>query len=288
MNIYHNADISSYSYIKIGGIVKNLIIAENEKDLINAYIYDNNALVFGNTSKTLFAFDYLDKTVILDKNNYIIDLKQSVLIGSGTPLAKIGWYFEEKNLDGFSKIRTIPGLLGGSLTQNASCFLQCISEYIETITIIKEHKVITLKKEDVWFSYRNSYFKKNKCVILHCTFKKVYKNKKNLRDEYLKTLLMRDRQPKKEINLGSIFQNKNGYSVSKILDSLSLRGFHKTNNVEISKKHANFLNIKKECKYEEILLLINTLFIVLYKRTKIIFPMEIIIIRGGGNDERTR
>ena len=280
MNIYHDLDIKKYSYIHVGGIVKNAIFAYNEKELIGAYSL-KNVLVVGNTSKILFAFDYFNKTIVFDRNKYIIELNNRIVIGSGTPLAYIGKYFQDKGYASFSKIRTIPGRLGGSICQNASCFNQCISDNLYSVTFIENGKVMTKLKKELWFSYRNSYFKVHNCLILHCTFLKIEKEKELLKNEYINALEKRKLQPENEVNLGSIFKNKAKYQVAKILDSLNLKGYKLTKGVSLSKTHPNFLDIKKECTYQEILLLINTLYIVLYKVVGVIFPLEIIIIKGG-------
>ncbi len=280
MKIFNNKSIKEYSYIKVGGIVKKIIFAYNEKELLNAYYKYPNCLIFGNTSKTLFAFDYLDREIIFDRNKYIIDLKDKVLIGSGTPLNQIGNYFFQHNLSGFSQIMTIPGLLGGSICQNASCLKQNISDNLIDVTFYEDNMIKTLKKEELIFSYRSSYFKFHKTLILHASFKKIFKEKQYLRQEYEESLIKRKTQPLNEINLGSIFKNKKNFQVAKILDELNLKGFSLSKDVSISQKHPNFLNIKKDCSYKQILLLINTIFVILYKQKGIIFPLEIIIIKG--------
>ncbi len=277
MKIYENYSIANFSYIHVGGLVKNIIIVENELEMINALKKYKKAYIFGNTSKTLFAFEHLEKNIILDRNDYILDLKNKIQVGSGTLLSKVGNYFLKNNYKGFSYIYTIPGRVGGSLVQNASYLNQAISSYLISVTFLEDNKIKTLKKESLLFSYRSSYFKFHKCVILHCEFKKELGIKTILKKEYEEALQKRSLQPK-ELSLGSIFKNKNNYFVGKILDDY--KGFYLSKSVKVSNIHANFLNIKKDCFYNDILLLINTLFIVLYKRTKKIFPLEIIILKG--------
>ncbi len=279
MKIYENHLISPFSFIHIGGKVKKIIFAFNEKELIASY--KDDLLVVGNTSKILFAFNNYQNTIIFDRNSYILEKRDSFIVGSGTSLAKIGRFFEQSGYKGFSYIRTIPGQIGGSIVQNASFLNQAISDNLISVTFLENGKVITKKKEELNFAYRFSYFKFHKACILHCEIKKIKEDKEVLKREYEEALAKRNTQPKHEISLGSIFKNKSKYKVSKVLNSCLESEFSLTKNVSLSKYHYNFLNIKKDCTYKEILLLINTLFIVLYKKVGIIFPLEIIIIKGG-------
>ena len=61
MIIEKDFDISQVSYIKVGGIVKKYIEVDNVSDLYNV---TEDFIPISNTSKILFAFDYLDKTIL--------------------------------------------------------------------------------------------------------------------------------------------------------------------------------------------------------------------------------
>lgn len=279
MHIYYNSSIKDFSYIKIGGIVKQIIIASTEEELIKGYLLSKPNVVVGNTSKILFAFDYLDKSIIIDHNAYIKEINNQIVVGSGTLLSKIGLYYQEKGYKGFEYIRTIPGRLGGSIVQNASFNKESIADNIISVTFLENNKIITKNKEELMFSYRNSYFKTHDGLILHACLKKEKQDKKINQEKFLDALSLRANQPKNITTLGSIFLNVGKDKVGFILNDL--KGFSLTKGVSLSKKHANFLEIKKECAFQEILLLISTLYIVLYKRVRRFFPLEIILIKGG-------
>lgn len=280
MKYYKNIAINKFSYVNVGGIVKKLYIASTTEDIINVSTFEKKVRIIGQGSKILFAFHYDDSTYIIDRNDYIKEENDYVEIGSGTPLNKIGIYFENNDLDGFSKLRSIPGRLGGSIVQNASCYNQCISDYLIDVKVVLNNKVITKNKEDLAFSYRNSIFKIIPYIILSARFKKVNKSKLLLSEETNKILLFRkEKQPIDKLTFGSTFVNFDGYIVSKILDDLHLKGFHLNSGVKVSEKHANFLEIEKDCSYEQIMLLLHSLTSVLYKRMGVFFPLEIVIFR---------
>ena len=288
MKYYHNVSIKKYSYIKVGGKVSSLFLCENEKDLLKAYKKD--VRIVGGGSKILFAFEEDKGKYILDRNEYILDAGNRLIIGSGTPLAKIGNYFEKNGWKGFSKIRTIPGRLGGSLVQNASCYGEQISDYLLSILCYDGEKIFRLYKAEGDFSYRNSYFKNHSVVILHAEFRKEKEEISVLKKNYREAKKNREfTQPTEKKTLGSTFCNYHGFSAGKILDSLNLKGFSIQNGARVSTKHANFIEIEKDCFYPAISLLIRHLRIVLYKKTGINFPLEIVIFgrkEDGGKSSK--
>ncbi len=279
MKILSDVLSKNYSYIKVGGVIKKLIIIENDDDIKKLNISDFK--VIGNGSKILFDFDYTEDTYLLDRNSYIREFEDSVLIGGGTTLNDIGKYFSNNNLASFSKIRTIPGRLGGTICQNASCFDECITDNLIDVTFYSQGKILNLKKEELLFSYRSSFFQQsNNVFILNARFKKIKKDKNILENETRDVINKRKlNQPVDKLTLGSTFKNINPFYAGKILDELNYKGFCLTKGCEVSKKHCNFIEIKKDCSSYEISLLINTLKGVLYKKTGIKFPLEIIIFR---------
>lgn len=280
MNVFKNVNISPYSYIKVGGVVDKLYIVKNEENFIQVLNYENNVKLIGQASKILFAFDYDYSSYILDRNDYIKEEKDRIIIGSGTPLNKIGDYFEKRGYEGFSFIRTIPGRLGGSLVQNASCFNECVSDKLIRVKVYFNHRITYKNKEDLAFSYRNSIFKIVPFVILSAEFKKDKKSIKTLKENTKKALYYRKQNtPFDKLNLGSTFINVEDKIVSKLLDELSFKGFYLSEGVKVSRKHANFLEIEKDCSYEQIILLLRYLSSVLYKRVGVFFPLEIIIFK---------
>ena len=280
MEYLKNKSIKDFSYIKVGGMVDEIFIAKNEKEIIEVIDNKSRIRIVGGGSKILFSFKQDHSSYLIDRNDFIFEKKDSLLIGGGTPLSKVGKYFENHSLKGFSALSTIPGRIGGSIVQNASCYNQCISDKLLSVTVYFNHKIIKKKKEELMFSYRNSIFKYIPYVILHAEFKKEVGNKDDIKNTTLKILEYRkNNQPINTLTLGSTFKNINGFKVGQILDELNLKGFSLSNQVNVSKIHANFLEIKKDCSYEQIMLLIHSLSGVLYKKKGIIFPLEIIIFR---------
>ncbi len=280
MDLFKSYPISKISYVKVGGIVNKLYIVKNEEELKLVLAFEKNVRIIGQSSKILFAFYYDSSTYILDRNDYIYETNDYIEIGGGTHLNKIGSYFENKGYDGFSKIRTIPGRLGGSIVQNASCYNQSISDNIIEVKVIYNNKTMYKCKQDLAFSYRSSIFKFVPYVILSARFKKIKKDPNILKKETNETILSRMKtQPVDVLTFGSTFINFNGYVVSKVLDQLSLKGFSCSDKVCVSKKHSNFLEIKKDCSYEQIILLLHSLSGVLYKRMGVFFPLEIVVFK---------
>ena len=86
MIIRENFDISDISYIKVGGIVKKLYEIDKISEL---FLLENNFICIGNTSKILFAFNYLNKNIVKFKMNKIVYFNDSYFIYSGATLSQI-------------------------------------------------------------------------------------------------------------------------------------------------------------------------------------------------------
>lgn len=271
MNIYKNCNLKKYSYIKQEMNIFNVVEVFNEKELISAYLSNEN-VVIGNCSKSLFIDEEMHKMVIVDKNEYIKEDDKTITLGSGCKLFKIGKYFENKGLDGFSKIRTIPGTIGGSLYNNASCFNQSISDYLISVKVYVDHKIVNLKKEELKFSYRDSLFKNNKLLILNAKFKKVSKNKNTLIQEYQESINLRKKyQSFNYLSFGSTFINHKYYKAKELLKNYEYEDEH----IKVDKKNPNFILIKNGFSYFDILKQIHMQKRYVYLKYKILLRPEI-------------
>lgn len=277
IEIYKNYDISNLSIIKVGGIVKRFIRTDEVNSLVKYYSKD--VLVIGNTSKILFAFDYFNHDVLKFTNNKAYIFKDKIICYSGITLAELYSLSLEHEFDGFSSLSTIPGQLGGSVVNNASFLKQSISDLIEYVIVLTpESKFEKKLKDELLFSYRNSYFKKVKCFILLVCFKRVFKSRVNLENEKEKaTKYRKENQPTGILTLGSTFKNNDHIPVGKILDFYSAKSYSEKG-VKVSIKHANFLQVEPHTSYVNILRLIERLCILLYNKTGFNFDLEIIIV----------
>lgn len=124
--IKNNFDIKKISYIHVGGVVKQYIEFDDYHVLKNI----DKFISLGNTSKILFCFDYSPNVFTKYVKKKIYFFKDKFFVYSGISLLKLNEILMKKNITGFEKLSTIPGLLGGSIVNNASFLDQCISDLL--------------------------------------------------------------------------------------------------------------------------------------------------------------
>ena len=64
LKILKDVLMKDYSYVKVGGKVKELIFPENSEELIEVLKEKEEYIIIGNGSNILISDDYLDKTFI--------------------------------------------------------------------------------------------------------------------------------------------------------------------------------------------------------------------------------
>ena len=280
MIIRENFDISDISYIKVGGIVKKLYEIDKISEL---FLLDNNFICIGNTSKILFAFNYLNKNIVKFKMNKIVYFNDSYFIYSGATLSQIYNFLLEKNISGFEYIATIPGMLGGSIVNNASFLSQSISDNLIKILVFDKNNFRWINKIDCKFAYRKSCLNKEDFIIVGAMFKIVKKDKKELikSRKYADTYRLYHQNEYKN-TLGSTFKNQDRLVIGKLLDELGFKGFRYSNNVKISQNHANFILVNNKTHYLEIYTFIDLLKWLLYYYLKKNISLEINVITEDG------
>lgn len=282
ISLKNNFDISDISFIKVGGIVKEYIESDNLYEILK-YLKNKNFIAISNTSKILFAFDYLDKSIVKFKKNDFINFKDTFFAYSGISLNKLYQYSLKYHFSGFEKIATIPGLLGGSLVNNASFLKQEISQHLKRVLLYYNNKLVFFNKNELDFSYRHSSLNKENLLIVGAEFYKIHKDRLDLIREYNEALKYRkDKQNHFKNTLGSTFKNQNNLIIGKVIDELGLKGYKISQNVYVSNKHGNFIIIKEKTIYKEIIDLITFLKDVLYNYLGVEIYLEINIISWNG------
>ena len=171
MIIKRNFDLSNISYINVGGKTKEYIEIENVIELLKL---PSEFIAIGNTSKILFAFDYIDKAIVKFNVSKIIYFKNSYFVYSGAKNSIVYAELKNKGISGFEYISTIPGLVGGSIVNNASFLVQSISDNLIKVLVYEDGKFKWLSKSDCNFKYRKTSLNKENFLIVGAMFKKVY------------------------------------------------------------------------------------------------------------------
>lgn len=253
-------NIKNLSSIKISGFAKGIFYPKNEKELIEVYSFlkENNLkfIILGNGTNTLFSNKINNYYIISMKKlqKFVKKRKNSYIFSSSCNLSYIFQYCLKNDLSGFEKLATVPGLLGGAVKMNASCFGQCISDNLVSIKVLKDEKIKTLKKKQIKFEYRKTNL--DDCVILSATFFLGKKDKQELLRDYGFICSLRKEKQPKGISLGSTFKNPPFLSAGYLIEQCGLKGLRQ-NDAFISEKHANFIINKENASFDDVFYLIS-------------------------------
>ncbi len=241
------ASLKDYSTIKIGGKARWMVFPKDfiEVQQILKIVKNNNLKFFilGNGSNTLFDDDGFDGVIISLKKLNKIEFKDNYVdVDAGINLFALGQKLKMQGLSGLEFCYGIPASLGGFVYMNGGCFGHEIGELVEEVLVLKDDKLLVLKKENLKFSYRKSNLQD--CVILKVKMK-LKPEQSEIVEENMNFFFnkKKETQPCDLPSLGSVFKAVYGEKtiyVSKMIDTLGLKGV-KIGEAEISKKHAGFI-----------------------------------------------
>ena len=277
--IDHNFfNIKDVSYIKVGGFVKGYLETSDINKVKEIILKEKKIRFIGNTTNTLFSFDYSDTFFVkyLGKNIEIED--DFIVCECGVSLSFLASFSLKYNISSFYQFSLIPGLLSGAIVTNASSYGKAISHdllFIEVMTLEGKFKII--KKEEIIFSYHDSSLKEENFFIYKAYFKKRTSRYdiKPLKSYYeTKKLTTQDYAFK---SLGSTFQNINFFPIGKMIQK---EWKNKINlyQCKFSSIHGNFLLVSSSLPYENILKLIESTSLLLYNKLGFDLQKEIEII----------
>ena len=246
-----NFKISSRSWLKAGGVIKNFITPKNQEDCIKVikYFIDHKIdfYILGNISNTIIR-DGIIHTPIINLNELSkiheekIENGYKLKVSAGTSLPKFAKYMTKNGVTGCEGLVGIPGKVGGGVVMNCSSYGSCISDYLLSLDYLDDFgNKINIKKDECKFSFRNSLFLKKKYLILDINFffpKENYIGKEKTDIKMKKIIDHRiNFQEKLLPNLGSLFATKDLYKnlKKKILCFFFIYCLHKITSIIIYK-----------------------------------------------------
>ena len=249
IKFYEDFYLTNYNTLKIKAIAKLFYIPDNYGEMISLFKrYKNNTpIVLGNGSNILFSSIKIENPIIYTGNiKRTAFLNTNLEAETGIKTQMLSKLALEKGLSGFEFLIGIPASLGGAIYMNAGAKGQTISDKLVSCKVYdyENNKILTLKKEEMNFSYRHSILKEKPYILLSAKFKLEKKPKeeiKALMDENL--IFRKSRQPNLSLpNAGSVFKNPPNceFSAGALIDKCELRGF-KLNNCEVYSNHCNFI-----------------------------------------------
>lgn len=257
MKLLNNVDMSSYTSFKTGGKVSRLILVDTEEELIDVVGKQEDFLVLGNGSNTLFAAEEYDGLVIKlgDGFDYVeVDSSGLVKAGGATLISKVSKTAASKGLTGLEFAAGIPGSVGGAVFMNAGAYEGEIKNVLKEVKLLtKEGEVKTVKCEDLELSYRHSKIMETGDIVLEAIFT-LETGDINIINATMKDFAERrsSKQPLEYPSAGSFFKRPKGNFAGKLIEDAGLAGLT-VGGAQVSEKHCGFIINKGNATPEDIL-----------------------------------
>jgi UDP-N-acetylmuramate dehydrogenase len=134
--------------------------------------------------------------------------------------------------------------LGGAVVMNAGASGEEIKDVLVKVRYMDlvDLKVKEIKKEDMGFTYRNSFFQQNTDKVVLKVWMQLKEGKHEEILQKMETIKEQRwaKQPKELPNAGSVFKRPPGFYVGALMDELQLKGYT-VGGAKISEKHGGFI-----------------------------------------------
>lgn len=264
IEMYENVSLKKYNTYRLDVRCDYLVFPKDIDEVVKliSFLKENNYkyLVLGNGSNVIFKNNRYNGVVIklskLDKIEFDGD---KVVVEAGVSLSKLANMAINNSLSGLEFSVSIPGEIGASVSMNAGAYNESFSDvFVSAKVLTPKLEIIELTNEDMDFSYRNSFIKKNKdYIVLEVGLKLKPGNKEEMYDLIEKRFEKRKAtQPLEYPSAGSVFRNPEGMYAGKLIEDVNLKGYS-IGGAMISDMHANFIVNKDNATGEDIINLIN-------------------------------
>jgi UDP-N-acetylmuramate dehydrogenase len=261
--------MSKHTNFRIGGSAKWFVevrtVDELKQVLKIAVDQKISYFIFGGGSNILVNDKPFDGIAIKIAMRNIAINKNLVRVEAGALSSSVARETAKAGLSGLTWAISLPGTIGGAVRGNAGCFGGETKEHLVEVELLSDGKVITIKKDDLHFSYRDSVIKHNNDIVLSAIFELEQGDSKKLLAELDEKLSARKiSQPLDAGSAGCMFKNyeiksddelqrikqildispemnlTRRISAGWLIDQLDLKGTQ-IGGAKVSEKHGNFL-----------------------------------------------
>ncbi len=296
IKFYNDFQLTNYNTLKIKSIAKSFYIPDNDGELITLLKKFKNAnpIIIGNGSNILFSSKGVEEPII-----YTGKIKSYTIIGNtleaqtGIKVQTLSKLALDKKLSGFEFLIGIPASLGGACYMNAGAHNYSISDNFISAKVydIEKNKILTLKKEDMEFSYRHSILKEKPYILLSAKFELKKSSQEKIKSKMDENIIFRkSRQPNLSIpNAGSVFKNPENCELSAgaLIDKCGLRGFQ-IGDVQVWENHCNFLINKGKATSNDYIDVIFEIYTKVKEKFNVELTPEIIYIGKMSKSEKEK
>ena len=285
MKIQENVPLKKYTTFRIGGPARYFFTANSRLALLEAVQWAIKRrlplFILGKGSNLLVSDRGYRGLVINAKCQGISFKKNKIYAEAGASLGQLASFSLENGLSGAEWVAGIPGTVGGAIFGNAGAFGKSMKDITESVEVldIKRNIIKKIKNKGCHFGYRQSFFKKNRhLIILSCELKLKKGDRHDIKKEMKGYLDYRATHHPKNPSAGSIFTNPKGYSARELIDICGLKG-KKIGGAQISNIHSNFIINSGGARAQDVWALIQLVKKTVNKKFKIKLGEEIIFLK---------
>ena len=239
--------LAAHTTYRIGGPADWYVEAESGIEAIVAGCRERGVprTMLGNGSNLLVSDDGVEGLVVRVSDNTISVADSVVRAGAGARMVKVAQAAEAAGLTGFEWALGIPGMVGGSLHNNAGCFG---SDMASTVTLAHgvgaDGRAATWDRAQCAFSYRSSALRDGGLVggvVTSVEFELAPGDPAAIRSRMEEIQQSRKRtQPVSGRSTGSVFKNPPGDFAGRLVEAAGMKG-HALGGAMVSREHANFI-----------------------------------------------
>lgn len=290
--IWFGEPMARHASLKLGGVVDALALPENEQQLsrmVQSLKEKEIAFIPAGNMTNILVTDAGYRGVVLwmklmddikcspgSNDEFVIDAQAGASLGRVVSLAA------DEGLEGLEFACGIPGSVGGAIRMNAGAYGKVMKDVLSYVRVINSAgRTETLPRDGINFFYRGSDIPAD-AIITGARFvvrkgdpEEIKKRMAGILDE------RREKHPLEYPSAGSVFKNPPGLFAGRLIEELGLKG-KRLGDVQVSKKHANFIVNKGQGTASEMLELIGLIRDTVARQKGITLEMEIVII----GDER--
>ncbi|NQY74710.1 MAG: UDP-N-acetylmuramate dehydrogenase [Candidatus Margulisbacteria bacterium] len=205
----------------------------------------------GNVRTIMQISPYLSKEII--ENTFLT-------VGSGMSITRCLSLCQKYGLSGLEFAAGVPASIGGMVAMNFGCWGIEVGNIVSRVRVVKKGGAIQwLTSKECQFGYRTSIFQSQNWVVTDVQFCLSKSTPEDIQASIKASIKQRlNKQPLRDKTFGSIFKNPPGQHVGKLLEDLGYKG-KQFQNVQLSRKHANFLLNTGKATFQDVKSVIVTI-----------------------------
>lgn len=234
-------DFTKHSTIGCGGKAKIAYYPRDEDELCALFSrVGKQALILGNCSNVLPIDEDTEKRVICTKKVTAIQpVPQGVYVSAGITSGRLLRWMQVAGYSGIEFLAGIPCTMGGILYMNGGAGGKYISDFVDSVRIYRNGRVVNLPTSDCGYAYKQSVFMQTDDVILGAVLRLKSASSHTVKTEIAYWLKKRAHLPKGK-SMGCVFKNPQGETAGRLIEYAGLKGV-RVGGVKVSELHANFI-----------------------------------------------